>query len=176
MNPYSYDNSYMGYNPAQMRLNSLNQQKQMIEQQIAQLTAPQPVNINLNQNPVPQGSPFSQGVQFDFNGRYVDGPEDAKKEAAQNLPIVFIDKNNPKLYLKGTDGSFRSYRLEEVQDEEKTGEVHAKIGALEGSIASLQAQMNQIIEALTAPQPDQHSQTKQDPQQAQRQQARRKDS
>lgn len=164
MNPYGYGNSYMQFNPTQARLDSLTQQKQMIEQQIAQLTAPSPVNINLNQSPQPQQqqvNPFNQSAGFDFNGRYVDGLEEAKKESAQNLPIVFIDKNNPKLYLKNMDGTLKVYKLEEVQEEAQDDEVHNRIGALEGSIASIQAQMNQLINVLTsAPQPQPQAQTK----------------
>lgn len=171
-NPYGFN----AYNPTQSRIEQLTQQRQMIEQQLAQLNAPSPVNINVNPNQNQNPNFFgSNGSSFDFNGRYVSSIEEAKKEAAQNLPLLFIDKENPYLYMKDTTGNIKTFKLEEVQ--EKPDETHQKINALEGSIAMLQEQMNQLIGALTG-QPVAKSATTEpqpaQPQQNQKSQPRKK--
>lgn len=95
------------YNPAQARVDSLLQQKQMIEQQINALSQYQmpPININNNMTPnMPNGS-------FDFNGKWV---------ANNNLPLILFDKNEPVFYMKNLDGSFKTFKFTEVVDQPQT--------------------------------------------------------
>lgn len=69
------------YNPMQSRVDSLMQQKAMIEQQLQSLQQMNVPNININNipsNPTPSN--------FDFNGKWVDGEEQASNdEVIENL-------------------------------------------------------------------------------------------
>lgn len=63
------------YNPMQSRVDSLMQQKAMIEQQLQSLQQMNVPNININNipsNPTPSN--------FDFNGKWVDGEEQASQQ------------------------------------------------------------------------------------------------
>ena len=68
---------YNNYNPAQARIDSLMQQRQMIDQQIQQVqqyaNIP-PININNQITPQQQGN-------FDFNGKWVNNEQEAKNFA-----------------------------------------------------------------------------------------------
>ena len=83
------------YNPYnQARLDSLAQQKALIEQQMAQLQQMQmpPININNNMTPTPNN--------YDGNFKWVDNQEQAKQVANNNLPLILFDRNNPIFYMK----------------------------------------------------------------------------
>lgn len=92
------------YNPMQSRVDSLMQQKAMIEQQLQSLQQMNVPNININNipsNPTPSN--------FDFNGKWVDGEEQARNVANNNLPLILFDNNNPVFYMKNMDGAFKSF-------------------------------------------------------------------
>lgn len=99
---------YNNYNPAQARIDSLMQQRQMIDQQIQQVqqyaNIP-PININNQITPQQQGN-------FDFNGKWVNDEQEARNFANANLPTILFD-NNKSIFYTMIHGCVDS-------DEEKT--------------------------------------------------------
>lgn len=114
-NPYQYQN--------------LMKQKEMID---AQLNAMQMPNININN--------MTQPNNYDFNGRWVNSADEAKGIANNNLPLILFDRNNPIFYMKNMDGSFKTYKFEEVieqpqiSSEQKILELEEKINAILGAL------------------------------------------
>ena len=126
------------YNPTQARVDSLLQQKQMIEQQINALSQYQmpPININNNMTPnMPNGS-------FDFNGKWVSNKDEAKGVANNNLPLILFDKNEPVFYMKNLDGSFKTFKFTEVVEQPQT-QVDDRIANLEAKFDALISQLSQ---------------------------------
>lgn len=124
------------YNPYQSRLDSLMQQRNMIDNQLNSLQQYQQMpNININ-NMTPTGN-------YDFNGRWVNSAEEAKNLANNNLPSIFLDRNNPIFYMKNMDGTFRTFKFEEVLEQPQINN-DARIDALESKI-------NTILNALQQP-------------------------
>ena len=124
------------FNPYQSRMDSLLQQKQMLEQQMTALQQYQQMpNININNMPQPNN--------FDFNGRWVNSKDEAMGVANNNLPLIMFDRNNPIFYMKNMDGSFKTFRFEEVLEQSQINN-DARIDALENKI-------NTILNALQQP-------------------------
>ena len=124
------------FNPYQSRMDSLLQQKQMLEQQMTALQQYQQMpNININNMPQPNN--------FDFNGRWVNSKDEAMGVANNNLPLIMFDRNNPIFYMKNMDGSFKTFRFEEVLEQPQINN-DARIDALESKI-------NTILNALQQP-------------------------
>jgi hypothetical protein len=124
------------FNPYQSRMDSLLQQKQMLEQQMTALQQYQQMpNININNMPQPNN--------FDFNGRWVNSKDEAMGVANNNLPLIMFDRNNPIFYMKNMDGSFKTFRFEEVLEQPQINN-DARIDALENKI-------NTILNALQQP-------------------------
>lgn len=142
---YPYDSNIFANN----RLQQLQQQKQMLDMQINQLTNQmQTPNVNVNVNP--QSSPMpggqSSGASYDAGIIYVDGKDDAKKAASDNIPILFMEKENPVLHMKQPDGTLKSFRLEPLPDE-----VEESSKAMQNQIDSLNEKMSMILNALQNP-------------------------
>lgn len=124
------------FNPYQSRMDSLLQQKQMLEQQMTALQQYQQMpNININNMPQPNN--------FDFNGRWVNSKDEAMGVANNNLPLIMFDRNNPIFYMKNMDGSFKTFRFEEVLEQPQINN-DARIDALESKI-------NTILNVLQQP-------------------------
>lgn len=124
------------YNPYQSRLDSLMQQRNMIDNQLNSLQQYQQMpNININ-NMTPTGN-------YDFNGRWVNSAEEAKNLANNNLPSIFLDRNNPVFYMKNMDGTFRTFKFEEVIEQPQPNN-DERINALEDKL-------NTILNALQQP-------------------------
>lgn len=124
------------FNPYQSRMDSLLQQKQMLEQQMTALQQYQQMpNININNMPQPNN--------FDFNGRWVNSKDEAMGVANNNLPLIMFDRNNPIFYMKNMDGTFRTFKFEEVLEQPQINN-DARIDALESKI-------NTILNALQQP-------------------------
>lgn len=124
------------YNPYQSRLDSLMQQRNMIDNQLNSLQQYQQMpNININ-NMTPTGN-------YDFNGRWVNSAEEAKSLANNNLPSIFLDRNNPIFYMKNMDGTFRTFKFEEVIEQPQPNN-DERINALEDKL-------NTILNALQQP-------------------------
>ena len=124
------------YNPVQSRVDSLIQQKAMIEQQLQSLQQMNVPNININNmpsNPVPSN--------FDFNGKWVDGEEQARNIANNNLPLILFDNNNPVFYMKNMDGAFKKFKFEEIKEEKVENANNERMDMLE-------AKMDTILKAL----------------------------
>lgn len=131
------------YNPMQGRLEYLQNQKNMIDQQIASLQQYQvpPININNNMpSTQPNQSPFYNS--FDFNGKWVQNEQDARGVANNNLPLILFDKENPIFYMKGIDGSFKKFKFSEIVEEEQPKQVNDE------RINQLEAKMSAILDAL----------------------------
>ena len=125
------------FNPLQSRMESLAQQRQMIDQQMQSLQGFQqmpPININ-NNMPMP-------GMQsFDFNGKWVQNEAEAKGVANNNLPLILFDQNDPVFYMKNIDGSFKKFKFEEVTQAPPAG--------YEEKMAALENKLNAVIDVLT---------------------------
>lgn len=128
----------MYFNPYnQNRLDNLMQQKSMIEQQIQSLQQMQvpPININNNMTPQPQ-------TNYDGNFKWVDGEEQARQVANNNLPLILFDNNNPIFYMKNVDGTFKKYQFTEIIDQPQES-MEDKINALEGKFNALLERLSQ---------------------------------
>lgn len=144
-------NPYASPSTQQMQLDRLYQQKNMIESQINMLSqqAPQPaVNVNVQGQPqqaqnnaIPSLNP---SPTYDAGVVYVDSIEEAKKSAAASIPVMYIDRAQPLMYMKAPDGSLKAFQLEEVPMEESAPE-----SALKKQVDDLQGKMDMILAALT---------------------------
>lgn len=124
------------YNPVQSRVDSLIQQKAMIERQLQSLQQMNSVpNININNMP-PQPQ-----MNFDFNGKWVDGEEQARNVVNNNLPLILFDNNNPVFYMKNMDGTFKKFKFEEIVEENPVNSNNERMDMLE-------AKMDTILKAL----------------------------
>lgn len=128
-----------GYNPVQARMDSLMQQKQMIEQQLNSLQGMSmpAININNNTTPTPSGN-------YDGNFKWVDGEEQAKQVANNNLPLILFDNNSPMFYMKNVDGSFKKFKFEEVVDTP----TNSADSAMEQRMSTLEDKLNNLIDVL----------------------------
>ena len=132
---------YGGYNPIQARIDSLMQQKQMIEQQMNSLQGMGVPAININNNTTPS----QPSVNYDGNFKWVDGEEQAKQIANNNLPLILFDNNNPMFYMKNVDGSFKKFRFEEIID----APLQNTDPQLETRMTALEGKLNDILTALS---------------------------
>ena len=127
------------YNPLQGRIDYLTQQKAMIEQQLQSLQQTTMPSININ-NMAPTNN---NGTNYDGNFKWVDGEEQAKQIANNNLPLILFDNNNPMFYMRNMDGSFKKFKFQEVIDATPTTN-----SQVETKINDLEAKLNTIIKAL----------------------------
>ena len=135
-------NSPYNYNPLQSRMDSLMQQKQMIEQQLQSLqsmSAVPPININNNM------TPSSVGSSFDFNGKWVDNEEQARQIVNMNKPLILFDNNNPIFYMKNMDGTFKKFHFEEIVEQPAA----ANNPAIENRMNQLEGKLDTLINALS---------------------------
>ena len=132
---------YGGYNPIQARMESLMQQKQMIEQQMNSLQGMNVPAININNNTTPS----QPQTNYDGNFKWVDGEEQARQVANNNLPLILFDNNNPMFYMKNVDGSFKKFRFEEVID----APVQTVDPQIENRMTALEGKLNDILTALS---------------------------
>ena len=130
----------MSYNPAQARIESLMQQRQMIDNQLNALN--QMPNININQFTSPQGQGMSQS--FDFSGKWVANQKEAMEVANNNMPLIFLDKEKPYLYSKDQNGNFKTFELKEVSND-VSRETNSEI---ENKVNSLEQKMDAILNAI----------------------------
>lgn len=132
----------MSYNPAQARIESLMQQRQMIDNQLNALN--QMPNININQFTTPQNQGMNQS--FDFSGKWVANQKEAMEVANNNMPLIFLDKEKPYLYSKDQNGNFKTFELKEVSND-VSRETNSEI---ENKVNSLEEKMNAILSAIGA--------------------------
>lgn len=133
--------NYNGYNPIQARMDSLMQQKQMIEQQLNSLQGMSMPAININNNTTPA---VPSGL-YDGNFKWVDNEEQARNMANNNLPTIYFDNNNPYFYMKNVDGSFKKFKFEEMVELS----TNSTDSAMEQRMNTLEGKLNDIIDALT---------------------------
>lgn len=134
--------NYNGYNPIQARMDSLMQQKQMIEQQLNSLQGMSMPAININNNTTPAAPSGS----YDGNFKWVDNEEQARQVANNNLPLILFDNNNPMFYMKNVDGTFKKFKFQEVKDTPSPN-VDPQ---LEQRMNLMETKLNDIINALTS--------------------------
>ena len=128
---------YNNYNPAQARIDSLMQQRQMIDQQIQQVqqyaNIP-PININNQITPQQQGN-------FDFNGKWVNDEQEARNFANANLPTILFDNNKSIFYMKSLDGTFKKFRFEEITEDTSN--------SIENRVDGIEKKLDELIGALS---------------------------
>lgn len=124
----------MFYNPMQSRLDQLNQQKQMIEQQMQMLQNYQMPPININ-NQITPGQQNCQQTNYDFVCKWV--ADDAE---ASNLPVDVIGfyKNEPIFTMGG-----KKFRFEEIENKQQS-EHDDKYSKLEKRIDELSVTINKL--------------------------------
>ena len=125
------------YNPAQSRVDSLMQQRQMIDQQIQNLSQYAnipPININNQINPQTNG--------FDFNGKWVNNEQEARNFTNANLPTILFDNNESIFYMKSMDGSFKKFKFEEIKEETKVDPLEERINGIEKKMDEFFSKMN----------------------------------
>ena len=107
--------------------------------QLKQLQTLQQMNVpNININNIPSNPTPSN---FDFNGKWVDGEEQARNVANNNLPLILFDNNNPVFYMKNMDGAFKKFKFEEIKEEKVENTNNERMDMLE-------AKMDTILKAL----------------------------
>lgn len=116
------------YNPMQSRIDSLMQQRQMIDQQLNTLQQYQMPSININNMP-------QTPVNYDFNGKWVSNENEARSVTNNNLPLILFDKNEPMFYMKQLNGDMKKFMFTEVQ--ESTTNPSDRIDALEKKLDDL---------------------------------------
>ena len=79
---------------------------------------------------------------FDFNGRFVNSKEEAMGVANNNLPLILFDRNNPLMYMKNLDGSFKTYKIEEIVEQPQAN-TDARIDDLETKINTVLSLLQQ---------------------------------
>ena len=130
---------YNNNNPAQARIDSLMQQRQMIDQQIQQVqqyaNIP-PININNQITPQQQGN-------FDFNGKWVNNEQEAKNFANANLPTILFDNNKSIFYMKALDGTFKKFKFEEITEDNSN--------SIENRVNGIEKKLDDLICALSKP-------------------------
>lgn len=113
------------YNPMQTRLDQLNQQKAMIEQQLQMLQQYQMPPININN----QIAPSTAG--FDFGCKWVNDENEAK--SLPNNTIGF-SKSEPVFYMGGKKFTFSEVTEEPTpssnNNEDKLNALESKINAI----------------------------------------------
>lgn len=118
------------YNPMQSRLDQLNQQKQMIEQQMQMLQGYQmpPININNQITPTPNN--------YDFGCKWVN--DDAE---ANNLPnnVIGFYKNDPIFVMSG-----KKFRFSEVIEQPTLSIANEKYNALERQIQAITERLDKL--------------------------------
>lgn len=132
----------MSYNPAQARIESLMQQRQMIDNQLNALN--QMPNININQFTTPQGQGQGMAQSFDFSGKWVSNQKEAMDIGNNNMPLIFLDKEKPYLYTKDQNGNFKTFELKEVSNDVS----HETNSEIENKVNSLEEKMNAILSAI----------------------------
>lgn len=114
------------------------QQRQMIEQQLQSLQnmSVPPININNNM------TPSLPTMDYDFNGKWVENEDQARKLQAQNKPLVSFDNNKPMLYTTAPDGTFRKFQMVEVVDEPPQDNI------MESRMSNLENKLDRLLTAL----------------------------
>ena len=117
------------YNPMQSRLEQLNQQKQMIEQQMQMLQGYQmpPININNQITPTP--------TNYDFGCKWIN--DDNEANSLPNNVIGFY-KNEPIFVMSG-----KKFKFSEIINQ-PTSIADEKYHALERQIKALTERLDKI--------------------------------
>lgn len=143
------------YNPLQSQYDLLNRRRQELDSQMAmiqnQMNQQPPINQTF-QITSPQQPMIN--TQFDFNGKVANGIEEAKKVSCNNLPVIIMDANEPKFYMRNLDGSFKTYTFQEyIEPEPEKSTNNSEIELMKNSINELQNNFNILLQQLTSPQP-----------------------
>ena len=117
------------YNPMQSRLEQLNQQKQMIEQQMQMLQGYQmpPININNQITPTP--------TNYDFGCKWIN--DDNEANSLPNNVIGFY-KNEPIFVMSG-----KKFKFSEIINQ-PANSVDEKYDALERQIKAITERLDKI--------------------------------
>lgn len=142
INPY---NPYMA-NFMQNRMESLQRQRADIDNQISmmnqQMGQQPPIQQTFITNPQPQEQ---QGMQFDFKGKWVASEQEARS-ISNNIPLLLLDENDSKFYMKDAQGGLRAFKFEEIFETDSKENQNEEIQLLKQQLA----QQNQAIQAILA--------------------------
>lgn len=144
---------YMNNNAMQMDI--LARKRAEIDNQMNLIQAQQSQQAPIQQFFGTPQTPIQNGTipnNFDFNGKWVNGPDEAKQVANNNLPVIIMDKSESKFYIKGTDGSFSTFRFEQEIEEPKP----EPVSILEQRMEKMESSLAMILNAIQSPsnQPD----------------------
>lgn len=138
------------YNPMQARYEMLNKQKQDIDSQLNMM------QTQMNQPPINQTFQITgpqaptNTPQYDFNGKVANGLEEAKKVSCNSLPVIIMDSNEPKFYMRNLDGTFKTYTFQEYIEPEVVKEL-PELKNVNDRIETLEGKLDTILNALTQP-------------------------
>lgn len=138
MDLFYNDNRRWGrmYNPYnQYRIDSIDNQIKSLEQQRAMLSQVPVVNNYLNTAPP---------SNYDFNGIWASSEDEARQVASANLPIIIMNKNDSKFYIKNLDGSFKTYSFSEEAEKPKV-DTAKEINDLKMSVAALNDAVQKVL-------------------------------
>ncbi len=139
------------YNPLQARYDLLNRQKQELDSQMAMLQGQMNQQAPINQTFQITSPQQTAPQQFDFNGKVANGIEEAKKVSCNSLPVIIMDANEPKFYMRNLDGSFKTYTFQEFHEPEviENTNTNAEIESLKSTVKDLQDSVAIIVNELT---------------------------
>ena len=152
-NPYN-NMSYMPspYGSPQSRIQSLEQQKRDIDNQISMLQSQvgqpnlPPININNQIAPNPQqANADSQMNSFDFNGRFIKNEDELKQNLNNTLPVMFMSSDENKFYIRNMDGTISKYKFEEYSDEPDEKMESDTVSELKRRLDSQETALNRIL-------------------------------
>lgn len=148
------------YGNPQSRIQSLEQQKRDIDNQISMLQQQQTnqgqlpqININnqIPTTPQPQQSTMPMGgiqgqQQFDFKGKFFSDKKMLDEVMQENVPFIFMSSTSNEFYIKNVDGTTTKYKFEEVNDEEEVDiQSSEEVKALKKQVEQQQMALNQLL-------------------------------
>lgn len=122
------------------QMNNLKRQKEYLMQSYQQ----PPIQQTFIQQGPQNGQAPSQN--FDFNGKWVNGYEEATKVSNDNLPLLIFDKDSDMFYMKQINGQMQAFKYEPVKIEEPKSEVES----LKGEISDMKQQLAQALSVINA--------------------------
>lgn len=132
------------YNPLQTRMDNIDSQINMLQQQkmaLQNYNQPAPIQQTFIQQP------SGTTKQYDFNGLWCNGIEEAKSVANDNLPLVIFDKQEDRFYMKQINGVLKAFDFKEVPIKEKENnditELKQLVENLKHEVASLKGEKNE---------------------------------
>lgn len=141
------------YNPQQMRLKTieeqigiLSQQRELMIQSMQQTPQYPPIQQNFIQNSGANNEQKSSSdnmgnALFDFNGKWVNGYDEAEKLGNNNLPLLIFDKESDIFYMKQLNGQMQAFKYQPIE----IAKPKTEVDELKEQLAMLQAQISTLV-------------------------------